>query len=170
MNNPSENKKVIGVLSDTHLNRLDDCAALAEELLKGVFADIHMILHAGDHTCPEFETCFYPVPFISVRGNMDHTLTDLPQWRMIDVCDKKIGLIHGWGDPGDMEQRILNIFAGKNPDVIVFGHTHYPVCHRQGGTLLFNPGSPTDKRGAPFRSVGLLEVGEEVRGHIIRFE
>ncbi len=162
--------KVLGVLADTHLHRLGDCAALADKLLTGIFADIDMVLHAGDQTCAELESCFYPLPFIAVRGNMDHTLTELPQYRIITVCDKKIGLIHGWGHPVDLEDRILGFFSGRQVDAIVYGHSHDPVCRIKEGILLFNPGSPTDKRRAPYHSVGLLEIGADVTGRILRFD
>jgi len=53
-------------------------------------------------------------------------------------------------------------------DVLVFGHSHRPVNKKEGGVLLFNPGSPTDQFFAPYRSCGILEIGKEVKGRIIR--
>jgi hypothetical protein len=32
---------------------------------------------------------------------------------------------------------------------------------------MFNPGSPTDQRWAPCRSIGLLEIGDEIKTRII---
>lgn len=48
-------------------------------------------------------------------------------------------------------------------DVVVFGHSHVPWnepgVDRQ---LLFNPGSPTERRQQPHRSVGILELADGV--------
>jgi hypothetical protein len=46
-------------------------------------------------------------------------------------------------------------------DVIVFGHSHIPVCHIEDGLLLLNPGSPTERRQEPRASFALLETGED---------
>ena len=59
--------------------------------------------------------------------------------------------------------------TGKKVRVIVFGHTHAPCNEEVGGVLLFNPGSPTDMRFAPYCSFGILTVQEgEARGEIVR--
>ncbi|MDQ5815672.1 MAG: metallophosphatase family protein, partial [Actinomycetota bacterium] len=42
--------------------------------------------------------------------------------------------------------------------VVVFGHSHMPVNEDDGELLLFNPGSPTWKRRAPFPSMGILWI------------
>jgi hypothetical protein len=34
--------------------------------------------------------------------------------------------------------------------------------------LMFNPGSALDRHFAPFRSIGILHLGEKIRGEIIR--
>jgi hypothetical protein len=36
--------------------------------------------------------------------------------------------------------------------------------------LFFNPGSPTQKRQAPWPSVGMLELSTSIDGRIIRLE
>ncbi|HVL29011.1 MAG TPA: metallophosphoesterase family protein, partial [Acidimicrobiales bacterium] len=49
----------------------------------------------------------------------------------------------------------------KFPDagVVVFGHSHIP-WNGAGldGQLLFNPGSPTDRRSQPHHTLGTLEL------------
>ena len=162
--------KTVGVLSDTHLSDIKQCAELADRLLAGPFCNIDAIFHAGDHVCEELESCFYPTPWISVRGNMDHHLTAIPQYRILSVNNFKVGLIHGWGNPEGIEERILSAFAGQSLDVIVYGHSHIPACHKVAGTLMFNSGSPTDKRNAPMHTVGLLSFSDVVRGSHIEFE
>ncbi len=162
--------KTLGVLSDTHLSDIKDCADLANFLIAGPFKDVDMILHAGDHTSADLEACFYPIPFLSVRGNMDHQLTDLPQYRILNINNYNIALIHGWGHPDGLEERILTLFAGQSLDVIIYGHSHFPVCHRINNTLMFNPGSPTDKRRSPIYSVGILQLGDKVQGFHVEID
>ena len=60
-----------GVISDTHIQSLEAGMTLAQALLQGPFAGIDVILHAGDHIHPDLASCFYPLPWYSVRGNMD---------------------------------------------------------------------------------------------------
>jgi predicted phosphodiesterase len=52
-------------------------------------------------------------------------------------------------------------------DAVLFGHSHRPYCSVEGGRLLFNPGSPTDRRFGPYRSYGWLEIGERIRPRIV---
>lgn len=160
--------KRIGVLSDTHLTDIGECANLAQALLEGPFRDVDAILHAGDHVCAELESCFYPVPWLAVRGNMDSGALGLPQYRLLNINGCRVGIVHGWGYIDDLEERIVLLFKDFQPDVIVYGHSHYPVCHKVGQTLLFNPGSPTDKRRADFPTVGLLEFGATITGRHIQ--
>ena len=160
----------IGVLSDTHINSLADAADLADRLLNGPFRGADAILHAGDQVCPELESCFYSLPWYGVRGNMDRARNDLPDWRIIDFASWKIGLIHGWGPPSGIEERVMTVFSGRGIDVLVFGHSHQPLSRRQGKVLLFNPGSPTQRRAAPFHSVGVLHLGDVAKAEIIRLD
>jgi predicted phosphodiesterase len=62
--------------------------------------------------------------------------------------------------------------ARRFPDarVVVFGHSHDPVLEEgEGGQLLVNPGSPTQRRRQPVHTVALLELaGGEVRSAEVR--
>ncbi len=52
--------------------------------------------------------------------------------------------------------------------VVVFGHSHIPVqLLGPTGQLLFNPGSPTQRRAQPHASFGLIEVAD---GAVLRRE
>lgn len=158
----------IGVLSDSHLSELRDAAVLADFLLRGPFSGVEAVLHAGDIVVPELVDCFLPVPCYAVRGNMDAQAAGLPERRIIGFGGKRIGLIHGWGPRGGLEQRVINAFSDKRIDCLVYGHSHQPVCHERNGLLLFNPGSPVDRRSAPTHTVGLLTIAEgRISGEII---
>jgi predicted phosphodiesterase len=44
-------------------------------------------------------------------------------------------------------------------DVVVFGHSHIPWdTVGDDGRLLFNPGSPTERRRQPHHTLGTLDV------------
>ncbi|MFP3472622.1 metallophosphoesterase family protein, partial [Micrococcus sp. SIMBA_144] len=58
------------------------------------------------------------------------------------------------------EKRALEAFEGEDVDVIIFGHSHIPFSRFMKGILLFNPGSPTDKRKLPYYSHGVLTIEE----------
>ncbi len=160
----------VGIISDTHIHSLDAGMKLAEKLFKGPFSAVDVILHAGDHTFSDLASCFYPLPWYSVRGNMDLPQPDFPLQRVVQLAETRIGMVHGWGAPSGIEKRVLDRFSAENIDVLVFGHSHRPVCRRVGSVLLLNPGSPTDRRSAPHHTVGLLHIGQGVEGEIIRID
>jgi len=160
----------IGVLSDTHLTSIGAGMELAEQLLSGPFAGIDVIIHAGDIVIPELESCFYPIPWFAVRGNMDAAQVVYPERRILEFASIRIGLIHGWGAPTGIEKRVMAEFQGEMLDVLIFGHSHQPVCRREGDLLLMNPGSPTDRRFAPGHTVGLLTIEQGLHGEIIHLD
>jgi putative phosphoesterase len=160
----------IGVLSDTHIVTLAQGNQLARKLFSGCFADVAAILHAGDLVHPELEHCFYPCPWYAVRGNMDYPGNQAPEKRVLHLAGKRVGMIHGWGSPAQVEANVLSSFADQMPDVLVYGHSHLPVCRMVAATLLLNPGSPIEPRSAPAPSVGLLTLGDRVTGEIIQLD
>ena len=160
----------IGVISDTHFQDLGAGLEFFTDLCRGPFADVETILHAGDLVHPDLLACFDEKPVIGVRGNCDDAVSGLPERRILETAGFHIGLVHGYGSPDLIEENARASFAAEQIDVLVFGHSHYPCCRRQRDLLLFNPGSPTDRREAPFRSVGILELSDTVRGKIINLD
>lgn len=154
----------IGVISDTHLNISD---YRLQEIVKNHFRDVDLILHAGDIVDLEVLDVFENKEVYAVSGNMDPDSVRevFPEKRILEIERRRIGLIHGWGDPYGLEEKILREF--EDVACIVYGHTHRAVNEMKGGVLLFNPGSPTDRRFAKHNSVGILDIGEEIVGTII---
>ncbi len=74
-------------------------------------------------------------------------------------------MIHGWGSPRGMEEKILTRFSDAN--CIVYGHTHKPANCKKGNVLFFNPGSAADRHFASSKTIGILEIDKEVAGRII---
>lgn len=157
----------IGVLSDTHIDDLGRGLPFLQELVDRYFSDVAMILHAGDLVDPDISLAFDGRPFHVVRGNMDPPVCGVPNRKVVEAGGFRIGLIHGWGAPEILEERVLREFQGQRLDCLVFGHSHQPACHRKDGILLFNPGSPTDRRRAAQHTVGILTLGERIEGQII---
>ena len=160
----------IAVFSDTHLADTAEARAFLQDLLDKVLAPVDMVLHAGDLVDPALLEVFDGYPVHAVRGNMDPSAPHIPIKKVIDVAGFKIGLIHGWGPAAGIEERIYGEFSPMPLDCLVYGHSHVPVCHRRRGLLFFNPGSATDRRSMSCHTVGMLEIGKQIRGTIIRLD
>ena len=160
-----ENRKTkIGVISDTHLTDYDDKMrrSVAEH-----FSDVDMILHAGDMVDLRVLEIFGGKEVKAVCGNMDNysVREKLPENLLFEIKGFKFLLIHGWGSPLDIEERISAGF--KNVDCIVYGHTHKPANHKKDNVLFFNPGSAVDRYFASSRTIGILEIDKSIAGRII---
>lgn len=148
----------IGVISDTHVSGpVNELRSLSDD----IFADVSMILHAGDLTRISVLDAFPGKEVVAVAGNMDRydVTTSLPEKEIIEVESYRIGLIHGWGSSKNLEERIINCF--EDVHVIVYGHTHRAANHINRGILMFNPGAYSGTH--PFghnRSVGVLTISE----------
>ena len=118
-----------------------------------------MILHAGDVVAAsvlrELEA-FAPVE--AVYGNMDEPAlrAELPERRVVEVEGVRIGLVHIPGARAGREERLVSWFAGCS--AVVYGHTHVPQVEQHRSVWILNPGSPTERRRAPHRSLIVLEV------------
>jgi putative phosphoesterase len=157
----------IGVISDTHLNISD---GRLEKIVKDYFHDVDLILHAGDIVELDVLDVFRGKKVYAVSGNMDHDSVRevFPGKQILEIEGQRIGLIHGWGSPFGLEEKVIREF--ENVECIVYGHTHRAMNEVRNGVLLFNPGSPTDQRFARHNSVGILDVGKEIVGKIIDLE
>ena len=166
----SDSQIRIGVVSDTHLSDSADAQEFLVDLIEDVLAPVDMILHAGDLVDPDLLTAFDGYPLHVVRGNMDPVSPGVPLKKIIQVGDFTIGMMHGWGAAEGIEERVLDEFSDVSLDCLVYGHSHRPACHWRDGVLFFNPGSATDKRRMAYHSVGLLEIGVDIQGTIIRLD
>jgi putative phosphoesterase len=154
----------IGVISDTHLRGYDEGL---NKIISSHFSGVDFIIHAGDSVDLRALDIFTGYQVKAVSGNMDCSFVkeELPKELFFEIQGFKFGVTHGWGYPSGIEERIL-ARIGKL-DCIVYGHTHHPACHKKAGVLFFNPGSPTDKRFAAHRTIGILEIDKEITGRII---
>jgi putative phosphoesterase len=150
------------VLADTHIRR-----GWARRLPDAAYAHLEqadMILHAGDIVIGEvLDELGGFAPVHAVLGNNDAELLGiLPETQSLEVDGVRIAMIHdsgpAQGRAGRMHRRV------PEADVVVFGHSHIPWDDSGvEGQLLFNPGSPTERRSQPHRTLGTLDIGPD--GH-----
>ncbi len=156
------------VLSDTHVPRM------ARDIPKAVYAEIEkadLIMHAGDFVeMSFFKKLSNLKTTVAVYGNMDsRELTSaLKAKEIVEAGKFRIGLIHGWGSPDGLAERILEEFKGEKLDCIVYGHSHRPMNETIEKVLFFNPGSPTDKIFAPYNSYGMIETDGKLTAKIVK--
>ena len=97
------------------------------------------------------------VPYRAVLGNNDLTLRDtLPERLEFDVEGVRIAMVHESGATKGRPARLRKWFP--DAQVVVFGHSHTPCNEWHDGQLLFNPGSPTERRQQPTRTFGVIEL------------
>ncbi|BHH81791.1 metallophosphoesterase family protein [Desulforhopalus sp. 52FAK] len=148
----------IGIISDTHISQPDQSFL---QLCTAAFAECDSIVHAGDLTDHSILSVFGEKKIYAVRGNMCNLDTQrmLPERKVISLAGHTIGISHGAGPRHNIEERVFDMFPGA--DCIIYGHTHIPICHYFGSTLLINPGSfqSTGRYGAP-GSYAILTIDE----------
>lgn len=149
---------IIGILSDTHRQSpdqqfIDQCTE--------VFSECDTIIHAGDLTDISILSIFGDKKVYAVRGNMCNLSSQrtLPERKKVTIEGYTIGITHGAGPRHNIEERVFAIFP--EVDCIIYGHTHIPVCHKFGHTLLINPGSfQATGRYGDSGSYAILTLGE----------
>jgi putative phosphoesterase len=147
----------IGVISDSHVTSF---AELPGRILRAL-AEVDLIVHAGDFVARDVLDGLKRLGEVkAVRGNMDsdELKRALPEKELLVIEGRRVGIIHGWGAPGGIDDRVGGMF--KDVDIIIYGHSHYPQNELKRGVLFFNPGRARD-------SFGVLTIAEEVSGEII---
>lgn len=128
---------LIGVISDTH--------GRFHAAIPAHFADVALILHAGDIGNQGIVTQLEALaPVRVVTGNvdwggpLDRVYRRVEQLE-VDGC--RIYMTHIGGLPKDVLKRVPT----PKPDVYICGHSHVPLLEQHDGVLFLNPGSA----GAP---------------------
>jgi putative phosphoesterase len=160
------------VLSDTHLRpgrnrRLPDSVYVA-------LGAADVVLHGGDIVTADLLHelgGFAPVHAVLGNNDLDPALSALPETRVEVLDGVRVGMVHDSGPRAGRAARLRRRFP--DADVVVFGHSHIP-CNEPGmdGQLLFNPGSPTERRAQPHHTYGILELdaGRIVRAEVLVLE
>ncbi|HET9076688.1 MAG TPA: metallophosphoesterase family protein [Acidimicrobiales bacterium] len=151
------------VLADTHLRAETAGRGPARWLPDDVVERLDgaaAVLHAGDIVDQEvLDRLGRWAPVHAVLGNNDDGLAGrLPVTLELELAGVRIGMIHDSGRAAGRPDRLRRRF----PDclVVVFGHSHIPVDQvGLDGQVLFNPGSPTQRRRQPYPTFGELVLG-----------
>jgi len=140
----------VGIISDTH-GRLDE---RAEKAFRD--AGLSAILHAGDVCSPHVLYDLEDIaPVTAVAGNCDYD--GVPGWGLDAIARTKVYgvrflVVHDLHTLGPIPEDV---------DVVVCGHSHRPREEWQGRTLILNPGSASQRRAQPSRTVGVLDIAED---------
>lgn len=156
----------IVVLGDTHRPR-------GRELPRRLERDIEsadLVVHLGDFTGVDLADALQATgKLVAVYGNND--VADLrhrfPDRRDIRVEGRTVRCIHG-----DIGGSTATAAAASETgaEIVLYGHSHQPKVLHRNNVLLFNPGSPTQKRFAPYRSYGILTLGDDIDAQIISLD
>ncbi len=161
-----EIEATVVVIADTHVRRLEE---LPKELLAALgTADI--IVHLGDFTSLELLRDLKGTGrFYGVAGNHDDATVrrELKDMEVLDICGKKIGLIHGMYWPFGSQKRMRHWFREYRLDSLLYGHTHLPTKKMIGRTLFFNPGTASGHFPGLRATFGILTVNSRVEGKIV---
>lgn len=154
---------LVGVVADTHASptrtrrSLDPVCELFQR------AGVDLILHAGDVGHAAVLAILEAVaPVAAVRGNADpqDLIETLPDQVWIEVGSRTVLLMHG--HHGKTALTAARAAADSRINLIVFGHSHKPLIDRDGSTILFNPGSPTERRWNPHFGIGLVRISDSL--------
>lgn len=152
---------VVGVISDTHVSspRSRHAVRLVLKLFRR--RQVGLILHGGDVGQAALLSEMAEVaPVVAVRGNADSLdlIETLPDRVWINASDRTILLMHGHHGKTARATALAAVQPGV--DAIVFGHSHQPLIEQHDETILFNPGSPTERRWGPHFGVGFLSIDD----------
>jgi len=140
------------LLADTHVparaKRLPDAVLAAADR-----ADL--VVHAGDWVRVDvLDELQRHAEVLGVYGNNDGAdlRARLPEVARRELEGVRFAVVHETGDARGREARTSAAFP--DTDVLVFGHSHIPWDTTTAtGLRLLNPGSPTDRRRQPERTM-----------------
>lgn len=158
------------ILSDTHIKQGQTLLSCLSDELISIIKNSDLIIHAGD-----FETtdCYKELEKLgklaAVHGDTDapELMKLLPQRRVIRIEGLNIGVIHKGQLTSDNTDGLRYLAKEMNVDVLIFGHFHHPIAHKND-VLLLSPGSVTVPGIAEPSAIELDIKNKKVSGNIIR--
>jgi len=129
------------IVSDTHKNM-----HYLEVALEKV-GPIDMLIHLGDvEGSQDYIEVIAKCPTHIIAGNNDY-YSDLPGEEMVEIGKYKAFLTHGhyyYASCGT--NRLKKEARMRGADIVMFGHTHYPLIDYTDDVIAINPGSLTYPR------------------------
>ncbi len=152
------------MLADTHIR-----PGRARRLPDAVYRELDRadaVVHAGDFVDPSVvDELRGFAPLYAVLGNND-AFGGLPETVTVELGGVQVAVVHDSGPRAGRDGRMARRFPGAG--VVVYGHSHAPDAHLgPTGQLLFNPGSPTERRAQPRHTYGVLVLEDGRVGHEI---
>lgn len=172
----------VGLISDTHNPSMGPVPPTEVAV---AFQGVDVILHAGDiyvRSCLDWLEAIAPVYAVELGGesHFDGDSRVVDKSRVVDLAGHSIGMIHDLMVPGmaqevtehstlskhfppdaDLSTALESVF-GAPVDIVIFGHTHYPVVEEYQGILLVNPGSPSlPKQMRRLGQVAIMDLGPD---------
>lgn len=141
------------VFSDSHGN--------LDYMKKGVEQEKpDKVLHLGDvvRDARRLQECFPELEMEMVVGNCDGYSGDdsAPVEKELFMGEKRIFLCHGHTYQVKLSIGMLTQEGrARGADVILFGHTHDPLCFLEGSMWVMNPGTCS---GMPRATYGVIEL------------
>jgi len=148
----------LAVIADTHGNPHPRAAERVSDVTP------HAILHGGDIGDLEVLRVFEPIAqLFAVRGNIDTHAPDIPEHRVIDLCDGDrtlvtILLTHIAVYGPKLRAEVGRMARAVDASLVVCGHSHVPFQGRDKGIAIFNPGSIGPRRFALPIVFGVIDV------------
>lgn len=153
---------VLGVISDTHIQPHG-----RRQMPEGVLDlferfRVDLLVHTGDLCCEDvLERLAEIAPVIAVPGNADNGFLrqTLPDEVRFMAGRYRIGVIHG--HQSGTARQTASVHLAGDVDLGIYGHSHEPKIDEIDGTILFNPGSATDRRWNEYLGVGIITLTDE---------
>jgi putative phosphoesterase len=134
---------LLGVVSDTHGHVVNTQAAV--RMLESL--QVEAVLHCGDVGTAEIPPLLARWPTHFVLGNVDHDPKEVAQavqangvfygkFADLTLAGRRIAVLHS-----DDFQRFRKAIDSGDYDLVCYGHTHIAKQHREGKTLVLNPGA-----------------------------
>ena len=152
------------IISDTH-GRHENLERVLEMELP-----VDLIVHLGDaEGCEDEIREMAGCPLLIVSGNSD-LFSELPQEQECRIGKYKVLITHGhyyYVNTGT--EYIKREAEGRGCDIVMFGHTHRPLLHREKDVIVLNPGSlsyPRQEGKCPSYAVMEMEGQEDAEFEI----
>lgn len=149
------------IISDTHKKHKN-----LERILERTLP-VDLLIHLGDACGFEEDIAdMAGCPMEIVAGNNDY-FSKLDREKELQIGKYKVLITHGhyyYVNAGTADLRKAGLARGF--DIVMFGHTHYPVIEYDGGIVLLNPGSvsyPRQENKKP--SYILMEIDRKGEAH-----
>ncbi len=145
-------------IGDTHGNLSYATVAIKDN------PDANLIIHLGDFIRDgrSLENMYPEKEFKLVRGNCDFAVSNTSTEEVLEVCGKRILIVHGHTySVKTGYEKLFESAKFKKIDLALFGHTHVAEEFANGSCLFLNPGSMCTPRNNARKSYATIDIDED---------